>query len=157
VKEASRDAQQSGKYKILEFTPFDPVSKRTLATVEDETGNRYKVAKGAPQAILEFLTDKGALAPLVEENVNALATRGYRPLGVARGDSVGTWEYIGFLGLYDPPREDSAETIKTAQDMDVKVKMVTGDHAAIAERSHGRFISALIFSRLLHWRENPAS
>jgi H+-transporting ATPase len=36
------------------------------------------------------------------------------------------------IALFDPPREDSAQTIQTAVDMGVQVKMVTGDHAAIA-------------------------
>lgn len=40
---------------------------------------------------------------------------------------------MGILGLYDPPREDSADTIKTAESMGVDVKMVTGDHIAIAK------------------------
>ncbi len=95
MKEAGGDAQELGKYRILEFTPFDPVSKRTLATIEDEAGNHYKVAKGAPEVILELLADEGTLTPLVDENVNGLATRGYRPLGFARGDSEGTWQYVG--------------------------------------------------------------
>jgi H+-transporting ATPase len=38
-----------------------------------------------------------------------------------------------FLGSTTPPREDSAETIKTAESMGVDVKMVTGDHIAIAK------------------------
>ena len=40
---------------------------------------------------------------------------------------------MGLIGLFDPPREDSAQTIKTAQSMGVNVKMVTGDHIAIAK------------------------
>lgn len=121
------------KYKTVEFKSFDPVSKRTMATVESNVNDRFKVAKGAPQAILSLVKDTGALAAQVDEQVNALAAKGYRPLGVAKTDGKENWQFIGFLGLYDPPREDSAETIKTAQGMDVRVKMVTGDHAAIAK------------------------
>ena len=40
---------------------------------------------------------------------------------------------MGLIALFDPPREDSADTIKTAESMGVNVKMVTGDHIAIAE------------------------
>jgi len=65
--------------------------------------------------------------------VNAFASKGYRALGVARTDSEGKWQYVGLIALYDPPREDSAETIKTAHEMGVEVKMVTGDHVAIAK------------------------
>ena len=44
---------------------------------------------------------------------------------------------MGIIALYDPPREDSAFTIKTAQAMGVEVKMVTGDHLAIAQEVSG--------------------
>jgi H+-transporting ATPase len=119
-------------YKVIAFKPFDPVSKRTEATVEDAHGSRFKVAKGAPQVILELVADKENVRASVEKGVETLASKGYRALGVARTDAEGNWQYAGLVPLYDPPREDSAETIKTAQSMGVKVKMVTGDHIAIA-------------------------
>jgi H+-transporting ATPase len=120
-------------YKIMEFTPFDPTSKRAVATVEDTGGKRFKVAKGAPQAVLSLIGNQEGLTQEVNELVDTLATNGYRPLGVARTDGGDDWQYVGLIGLYDPPREDSAETIGTAQDMGVRVKMVTGDHTAIAK------------------------
>jgi len=52
---------------------------------------------------------------------------------VARTDKEGEWEFVGIIPLYDPPRVDSAETIRTAQNMGVQVKRVTGDHTAIAK------------------------
>jgi H+-transporting ATPase len=133
AKADSEFAQLSGKYKIIEFKSFDPVSKRTMATVESSDSNRFKVAKGAPQAILSLVADKDDIAAKIDEQVNGLAAKGYRPLGIAKTDAQGNWQYTGLIGLYDPPREDSAETIKTAQGMNVRVKMVTGDHAAIAK------------------------
>jgi len=133
VKKEDELSGKLGNYKVSEFTPFDPNSKRAIATVEDAAGNRFKAAKGAPQAILALVADQDALGKKVEELVNSFASEGYRPLGVARTDGDENWQYIGLIGLYDPPREDSAETIKTAQSMEVKVKMVTGDHAAIAK------------------------
>ena len=45
----------------------------------------------------------------------------------------GPWEFIGLLPLFDPPRHDSAETIRRALDLGVSVKMVTGDQLAIAK------------------------
>jgi P-type E1-E2 ATPase len=53
--------------------------------------------------------------------------------GVARTDNGDTWQFLGILPLFDPPREDSAETIKQAGKHGVSVKMVTGDNAVIAE------------------------
>lgn len=126
-------AETLNSYKTVEFAPFDPVSKRAVATIESKDGKTFKVAKGAPQAILSLVMNKEATALKIEEMVNALALKGYRPLGVARTDDSETWQYAGLIGLYDPPRKDSAETIKTAQSMGAKVKMVTGDHTAIAK------------------------
>jgi len=117
-------------YDLTKFEPFDPVSKRAEAEVEGP-GGRFKAAKGAPQAILS-LVEGDSEASNVDERVNAFAAKGYRALGVARTGEDGAWRYLGLIALYDPPREDSAETIKTAQSMGVEVKMVTGDHLAIA-------------------------
>jgi H+-transporting ATPase len=133
-------AQESGKlegtasaFKIEAFHPFDPVSKRTEATVEDSDGRRFKVSKGAPQVILELASNKDSVREEIGKQVDAFATKGYRALGVAKNSSQGEWQYVGLIALYDPPREDSAETIKTAKSMGVEVKMVTGDHIAIAK------------------------
>ena len=120
-------------FKTESFHPFDPVSKRTEATVEDANGAAFKVSKGAPQVILELLPNKDSVRRNIDEQVEAFATRGYRALGVGKTDPQGDWHYVGLIALYDPPREDSAGTIKTANSMGVEVKMVTGDHIAIAK------------------------
>jgi H+-transporting ATPase len=120
-------------HRIVAFAPFDPVSKRTEATLEDLQGNRFRVSKGAPQVILELAPDQEDLKAKLNEAVDALAARGYRALGVARTDDSGTWRFVGLIPLYDPPREDSANTIQTAEAMGVQVKMITGDHTAIAK------------------------
>jgi H+-transporting ATPase len=121
-----------GSFTITAFHPFDPVAKRTEATVLDSQGNEFRVSKGAPQVILSLVADKGLIQKKVNQQVDAFATKGYRALGVARTDPNGNWQFVGLVPLYDPPREDSALTIRTAQSMGVDVKMVTGDHLAIA-------------------------
>ncbi len=122
-----------GRYKVIEFKPFDPVIKRTEAAVEDTKGNSFMVAKGAPQVILALVVDQEKIAEKVEAHVDALAGKGYRALGVARTDLNGKWQFVGLVPLYDPPRDDSAQTVRVAQSMGVAVKMVTGDHSAIAK------------------------
>ncbi len=119
--------------KIASFKPFDPVSKRTEAEVQTEEGSRFKVSKGAPQAVLALVEDKKTIIDELTADVDAFAKKGYRALGVAQTDEQNKWRYVGLIGLYDPPREDSADTIKTAESMGVNVKMVTGDHIAIAK------------------------
>jgi H+-transporting ATPase len=120
-----------GRYRTVQFRPFDPVSKRTEATVEDTTGNRFKVTKGAPQVILSLVSNK-TIDSKANDLVETFAEKGYRALGVARTDNQGDWQFVALLAIYDPPREDSAATVRTAQNMGVNVKMVTGDHIAIA-------------------------
>jgi H+-transporting ATPase len=119
--------------KVTSFRPFDSVVKRTEATVQGEDGSQFKVTKGAPQAILALAEDKKAINDKLTEDVNEFAKKGYRALGVARTNRENKWQFAGLIALFDPPREDSAKTIKTAQSMGVSVKMVTGDHIAIAK------------------------
>ena len=130
----SKDIEKNlSNFKIIDFKPFNPVIKRTEATVKDAKGNKIKVSKGAPQVILSLVSKDKSISKSVDENVNSFAYKGYRALGVAKTDSNGIWDYVGLIALYDPPRDDSAETIKNAQDMGVTVKMVTGDHVSIAK------------------------
>jgi H+-transporting ATPase len=121
------------RIKVTSFKPFDPVVKRTEATVQGEDGSQFKVTKGAPQAILALIEDKKEINDKLIADVNEFAKKGYRALGVARTNKENNWQFAGLIALFDPPREDSAETIKTAQSMGVSVKMVTGDHIAIAK------------------------
>jgi H+-transporting ATPase len=118
------------EYTIKKFVPFDPVSKRTEALVSDNTGRKFKVSKGAAQVIQSLAPDSNAAE--IEKSVNDFAKKGYRSIGVAKTDNNGKWDYLGLIALYDPPREDSSQTIDTAQKMGLDVKMVTGDHIAIA-------------------------
>jgi len=125
-------------YKIENFKPFDPVSKRTEADVIDPQGHRFKVAKGAPQIILSLIGKNNGLTEKIKNSVNEFASKGYRALGVASTNNSGQWQYAGLIALHDPPRDDSANTIKTAKEMGIDVKMVTGDHTAIAKQIAGQ-------------------
>jgi H+-transporting ATPase len=123
--------QQNG-YQVTHFQPFDPVHKRTEATVQGPDGQVFRVSKGAPQVILSLSANAGEVQADAEQAVNEFAVRGFRALGVARTDERGSFSLLGVIPLYDPPREDSKATIATAGDMGVNVKMVTGDQVAIA-------------------------
>ena len=125
-------------YQVVHFQPFDPVHKRTEATVKGTDGKEFKVTKGAPQVILELSANAGQVKPAVEKAVNEFAARGFRSLGVARAEGEGQWQFLGVLPLFDPPREDAKATIATARQMGVKVKMVTGDQVAIARETAGK-------------------
>jgi H+-transporting ATPase len=125
-------------YMVVHFQPFDPVHKRTEASVKGTDGKEFKVAKGAPQVILALSANAAQVKPAVEKAVNEFAARGFRSLGVARADTQGPWQFLGVLPLFDPPREEAKETIATARQMGVNVKMVTGDQVAIARETAGK-------------------
>jgi H+-transporting ATPase len=133
AKENKNVAASFSNYQVLDFKPFDPVSKRTEATAETAEGHKIRVSKGAPQVFLSLIPNRTEIENKVNEIVNAFAGKGYRALGVVKSDDEDNWQYVGLLAVYDPPREDSAETIKTAQNMGINVKMVTGDHIAISK------------------------
>ncbi len=125
-------------YRQEGFVPFDPVSKRTEAAVQGPDGARFAVTKGAPQVVLGLCETGPELRRKVEAHVGELAGQGYRTLGVARRDGGGPWRFLGLLPLFDPPREDSASTIRQAQEHGIDVKMVTGDNTAIARQIASR-------------------
>jgi H+-transporting ATPase len=122
-------------YRVLHFQPFDPVHKRTEATVEGTHGEQFKVTKGAPQVILALSANAAQVKAVVEKAVNEFAARGFRSLGVARADAQGSFQFVGVLPLFDPPREQARATIATARQMGIDVKMVTGDALAIARET----------------------
>ena len=117
----------------IAFQPFDPISKRTEGTFPSSEGGQFKVSKGAPQVIAGLSKEPRDICAKIDEDVLSLAEKGFRALGVARTDASGVWRFVGILALFDPPREDSAETIASAQHMGINVKMVTGDHEAIGK------------------------
>ena len=123
------------EYTVVHFQPFDPVHKRTEATVKGKDGKEFKVTKGAPQVILALAANAEKVKVDVDKAVNDFAERGFRSLGVARAEGDGQWQFVGVLPLFDPPREDARTTIATALAMGVKVKMVTGDALAIAKET----------------------
>jgi H+-transporting ATPase len=131
-----KDKEALKPYQITHFTPFDPVHKRTEATVkEGDDGKTFKVTKGAPQVILALSANAAAISSAVDKAVDGFAARGFRALGVARTDSDRKWLLLGVLPLFDPPREDAKSTVATAAEMGVKIKMVTGDALAIARET----------------------
>ncbi|XP_019190829.1 PREDICTED: plasma membrane ATPase 1-like isoform X2 [Ipomoea nil] len=130
----------------VHFLPFNPTDKRTALTYIDSKGKMHRVSKGAPEQILNLAWNKSEIESRVHSIIDKFAERGLRALAVARQQvpegtkqSVGgPWEFVGLLPLFDPPRHDSAETIRRALDLGVSVKMITGDQLAIAKETGRR-------------------
>ncbi|GAA0161860.1 primary active transporter [Lithospermum erythrorhizon] len=130
----------------IHFLPFNPVDKRTALTYIDDNGNWHRASKGAPEQILELCNCREDFKRKVFAIIDKYADRGLRSLAVARQEvpekskdsSGGPWQFVGLLPLFDPPRHDSAETIRRALHLGVNVKMITGDQLAIAKETGRR-------------------
>jgi H+-transporting ATPase len=116
------------------FVPFDPVNKRTIATVTEQGGKVGHYAKGAPQAIAGLAKPDAGLLERNKATVTDLAKKGYRALGVGRSDDGNAWGIVGLVSLMDPPRADAKATIAEAKALGLNVKMVTGDDVAIGDQ-----------------------
>ncbi|XVE53465.1 hypothetical protein DITRI_Ditri03aG0005600 [Diplodiscus trichospermus] len=130
----------------IHFLPFNPVDKRTALTYIDSDGNWHRASKGAPEQIITLCNCKEDVRKKVHAVIDKFAERGLRSLAVARQEvpektkesSGAPWQLIGLLPLFDPPRHDSAETIRRALNLGVNVKMITGDQLAIAKETGRR-------------------
>jgi H+-transporting ATPase len=134
VLRALKDRSALQGMKQTHFVPFDPVNKRTVATVVDAQGHTIQYAKGAPQVIAALAHPDAATLTKYNGTVADLASRGYRALGVARSDDGKTWQLVGLVTMQDPPRPDAKATIAETEKLGLNVKMVTGDDVAIGDQ-----------------------
>lgn len=127
------------KYKVIDFHPFDPVSKKVTAVVESPQGERITCVKGAPLFVLSTVEQDHPIPEDVDQayknKVAEFATRGFRSLGVARKRGEGSWEILGIMPCSDPPRHDTARTINEAKRLGLSIKMLTGDAVGIARET----------------------
>jgi len=166
LKKYNIDKAYIANCKSIDFQPFDPVTKVVTSLVEDPSGRRITATKGAVQSVLKLVEkengepyDEGQKADYAR-TVEEFASRGFRSLGVAMKPSPDEkWVLVGVLPLFDPPRDDSAQTIATAQKMGVRVKMLTGDQLAIAkETGHQLKMGTNMFdASRLEWTEGTGA
>jgi len=121
-------------YRQISFTPFEPSTRRSEATVSSG-GKEFKVIKGAAQTVIALCKglDDAARARS-DEAIETLSRKGYRTLGVARStdSDLENMQFMGLVSLTDPPRPDSRDMIAGARSLGVRPMMLTGDNIAIA-------------------------
>ena len=141
--DAAAEALLKG-YKLVKYYGFNPVVKRTVADYIDlATGQKIRVAKGIVSKIIKTTEGDGGEQWVIENydevsaQVNAadatFGKSGYKTIAVAVSMDDGPMKYAGTLPIMDPPRIDTAETIKKIKMAGVDVKMITGDHLNIAK------------------------
>lgn len=129
---------------VSEF-PFDSTCKRM--TVVYDTGNPQGLltayTKGAVEAILPLLQITDAKQREISSMADTLAAEGLRVLCVAKRAATGAelskresaearLDFVGLVGLYDPPRVESAPAVLKCQRAGITVHMLTGDHVKTA-------------------------
>ena len=132
----------------IAVVPFDSAYKFMATLDEAPDGSREIHVKGAPDRLLErSLTQRDAdgSAPLDivfwEAAIDDLSAAGLRVLAAAhaptRSDAIDVddlvdLEFLGLWGILDPPRPEAIAAIADCHAADIRVKMITGDHAGTA-------------------------
>jgi calcium-translocating P-type ATPase len=123
----------------LDAIPFDS-RHRFMAVLTEDGGRRVTHVKGAPERVLAMCA--GIDAAPWHERAEALARRGLRVLALAEREAPGAridgatldggLDFLGLVGLIDPPRPEAIAAVAECRSAGIRVKMITGDHAGTA-------------------------
>lgn len=145
---------------LLEF-PFDSdVKKMSVVLEHAETEELHVFTKGAVERVLQSCTNFYATSDTQDvttmtdehrerilETMEEFASFGLRVLALAsreapshlnyekeidRNDVECELTFCGLIGLYDPPRAESAASVKECRQAGIEVHMLTGDHPGTA-------------------------
>ena len=130
--------------------PFDS-TRQYMATLHEIEGRQLAYFKGAVEQLLarstSMLDAAGRPVELRREEIERAARRmaadGLRVLAMARLAGQQTMalnessvdaglEFIGLVGMIDPPRPQAIAAVSTCHAAGISVKMITGDHAVTA-------------------------
>ncbi len=137
--------------------PFESEHRFMASLHHDHQGTAQIYVKGAPERIMEmchmqrgYNADEPLDAPYWHNAIQQLADRGQRVLALARRDApAGKADLcfadveqglvlVGLFGLADPPRDEAIAAIGHCRAAGIRVKMITGDHAATASAIAGQ-------------------
>jgi P-type Mg2+ transporter len=127
------------RYARLGALPFDHERQLATVLVRAEDGARMLVTKGAPEAVLarclDLPTESTALLDRVFTDgarVVAVATRTADGPARPTVDDEHDLTLAGFLTFVDRPKADAAAAIVKLHQLDIAVKVITGDNGAVA-------------------------
>ena len=113
---------------IKEQEPFSTETKM-MRTV-GESGTVY--IKGAPEIVMSMCGMTEADIHPVLERIADFQKRGMRALGFAYGTAGEQPEWMGFVVIEDPIREEVRQAIADSRSAGIKVKIITGDNQETA-------------------------
>ncbi len=111
--------------------PFSS-EKKWMSTTHLIENEEIEYIKGAPEIVATFCSD--LIHAEIETATTKMAEQGLRTIGIAmRTKGAKTAEFIGIVGLLDPPRPTVKDAIARANTAGIRTIMITGDHAVTAE------------------------
>src|SRR5512140_1465299 len=142
------------KYRKIDEIPFDFVRRRMSVVVEDDTGLNTLICKGAVEEVLGLCTRvevKGEVIEALPEHdvkrrnlADDLHGQGFRVIALAYKQMPGGSDdpvysvkdesdliLLGFLAFLDPPKDTATEALKRLHNLNVDVKVLTGDNEIV--------------------------
>ena len=141
-------------YRKVDEIPFDFSRRRMSVVVEDKSGKRQIITKGAVEEMLQICSHAESGGKVVEltgsvrEQALKMTTdmnrQGMRVLAVAQKsfvdkerdfcvDDENEMVLIGYLAFLDPPKESAASAIRKLHENGVDVKILSGDNDAVVQ------------------------
>ena len=139
-----------GREPEFEYALSGEILAMTRVFASDEPNVHLLATKGAPEAVADLCHLDAAQQGAIRRQVEAMAERGLRVLGVARGRWKGAapapgqsppwpqsqhdfdFDFLGLVALADPPRTEVPAALAECRRAGVRVIMMTGDHPATA-------------------------
>jgi potassium/sodium efflux P-type ATPase len=148
---------------VAELPFDSDVKRMSVVMGHNKTGQKWSFTKGAVERVIQACTryrsrdveEDGAYQDMTDEfrdeilrNMEVFASMGLRVLAlasrkidfdVAPGDEIDRARveceltFCGLIGLYDPPRPESADAVRQCHEAGISVHMLTGDHPETAK------------------------
>lgn len=140
------------QYSKTDEIPFDYTRKRVSTAIADHNGNHQLIMKGDVETVFScctFVEYQGTVRPILEDGKSSVAAvvdemreDGMKVIAVARKD-LGNQKIVslsdesnmilmGYLAFFDAPKKSAAQSIAKLRNLQVKTKILTGDHHQIA-------------------------
>ncbi|HVO73042.1 MAG TPA: magnesium-translocating P-type ATPase [Ignavibacteriaceae bacterium] len=143
-----------GRCTLVDELPFD-FQRRRMSVIVEYEGDHVLICKGAVEEIYSACTNYQAedeIYPLISmmyddlyEEVETLNNNGFRVLAIGYREFPSTKNnftvddekdliLLGYIAFFDPPKDSTAEAIKSLQKAGVKVKILTGDNSLVTKK-----------------------